>query len=529
MAIKTNKENHSVVKRLKDKYDFPNHSIPAKIAINYTLQLNKTFNLEEFPNLDNNGMEYDENTLFSGRENYSFYRALFSQQYGRVLLESEFNKLVKIHLDFGLNLLKEQVLDTDRGRNSHIDYLMSIIKRGLNLIAEESIVSSLGGTSQPSHSITGVKDVQGLVDFDLGNTEGGQTINIRLNDLNIYESHHIAIAGMNGSGKTELIKDILYQIAQKTNQQLKFIYFDYKGEGQSDNLKKFLEATGCNYVNPLEQPFELNPLSFVNLSNEKYQTFNINSFVDAVSDIETRIGPKQKSILKTVIARCFDKKKKEGRHPTLSEVYAELEAYYEESGDSPDSLIAVMQDLKTGIFSDISMGSTSKIYEKSLYLSLPDALSEKLRQLCVFLTLRYLLAEFTNMNDTIPDDNKIKPLRYVIVIDEAHVYLNNKNARGTLQKLLRVIRSKGVVVIMISQGAEDYYKPDFDFASQVKIPICLFVKNKNPKQIERFVGTAKHTNKLHKSIEDLNAGKGLINLGEPQLFELRQFWKTIGK
>jgi DNA sulfur modification protein DndE len=528
MSIKTNKENHTVVKRLKDKYDFPNQSIPAKIAINYTLQLNKNFNIEEYPNPDNAGMEYDENTLFGGRDNYNFYRALFNQQYGKTLSEGDFNKLVKIHLDFGLNLLKEQVLDTDRGKNSHIDYLMSIIKRGLNLIADESTIPNIA-TSQPSNTPSKVKDTDGLVDFDLGNTEGGQTINIRLNDLNLYESHHIAIAGMNGSGKTELIKDILYQIAQKTNQQLKFIYFDYKGEGQSDNLKKFLEATGCNYVNPLEQPFELNPLSFVNLSNEKYQTFNINSFVDAVSDIETRIGPKQKSILKTVIARCFDKKKKEGRHPTLSEVYEELEAYYEESGDSPDSLIAVMQDLKTGIFSDVSQGSSSKIYEKSLYLSLPDALSEKLRQLCVFLTLRYLLAEFTNMNDTIPDDNKIKPLRYVIVIDEAHVYLNNKNARGTLQKLLRVIRSKGVVVIMISQGAEDYYKPDFDFASQVKIPICLFVKNKNPKQIERFVGTAKNTTKLHKAFEDLNAGKGLINLGEPQLFELRQFWKTIGK
>ena len=528
MAIKTNKENHTVVRRLKDKYDFPNHSIPAKIAINYTLQLNKTFSIEDYANPDNSGMEYDENTLFNGRDNYSFYRALFNQQYGRVLNETDFNKLVKIHLDFGLNLLKEQVLDTDRGKNSHIDYLMSIIKRGLNLIADESTIPNIG-TSQQANIVSKIKDTSGLVDFDLGNTEGGQTINIRLNDLNVYESHHIAIAGMNGSGKTELIKDILYQIAQKTHQQLKFIYFDYKGEGQSGNLKKFLEATNCHYVNPLEQPFELNPLSFVNLSNEKYQTFNINSFVDAVTDIETRIGPKQKSILKTVIARCFDKTKKEGRHPTLNEVYGELEAYYEESGESPDSLIAVMQDLKTGIFSDISKGTTSKIYEKSLYLSLPDALSEKLRQLCVFLTLRYLLAEFTNMNDTIPDDNKIKPLRYVIVIDEAHVYLNNKNARGTLQKLLRVIRSKGVVVIMISQGAEDYYKPDFDFASQVKIPICLFVKNKNIKPIERFVGTAKNTNKFQKAIDDLNAGKGLINLGEPQLFELRQFWKTIGK
>ena len=97
MAIKTNKENHSVVKRLRDKYDFPNQSIPAKIAINYSLQLNKTFNLDDYPNLDNSGMEYDENTLFGGRENYSFYRALFNQQYGRILIETEFNKLVKIH------------------------------------------------------------------------------------------------------------------------------------------------------------------------------------------------------------------------------------------------------------------------------------------------------------------------------------------------------------------------------------------------------------------------------------------------
>ena len=526
MAIKTNKANHSVVKLLQTKFEFPDESIPAKIAINYTLQINKTFNINDFQVVDNTGKEYQENTLFGGRDNYNLYRALFNQQYGRILSETEFNKLVKLHLDFGLERLKAEILDTDRGRNSHVDYLMSIVKRGLKLIANEGTTTASITSNRPK--TTNIKEFQQVVEFELGNTEGGQNINIRLNDLKEFESHHIAIAGMNGSGKTELIKDILFQISQKTNQELKFIFFDYKGEGQSDNLKKFLDRTGCEYVNPLEQTFEFNPLSFINLTNEKYQNFNINSFVDAVAAIETKLGPKQKTLLKTVIANCFEKKKREGQHPTLHHIFEELKEYFDEIGESPDSLYAVMQNLATGIFADNISPKTTKIYEKSLYISLPDALSEKLRQLCVFLTLKYLLSEFTSMDDTIPNEDRIRPLRYIIVVDEAHVYLNNKNARGILEQLLRVIRSKGVVVIMISQGAEDYYKSDFDFASQVKIPICLSVRNKQIKQIERFIGTARQMTKLQKALDLLGNGKGLINLGEPQLFELRQFWKTIG-
>ena len=523
MAIKTTKVNHGVVKSLTSKYDFQNESIIAKIAINYSLQLDKVFKEDEFVGMDNSGKEYEEDTLFGGRDNYNLYKALFNQQYGRILGESEFNKLVKIHLDFGLEKLKEQIIDSDKGKNAHVDYLMSIIKRGLNLVAEEG-----NPPQRPPQNLShnNIKSFDELVEFDLGLTFDNKVINIRLNDLKQFTSHHIAIAGMNGSGKTELIKDLLFQISQKTNSNLKFIFFDYKGEGQS-NLKKFLDKTQCEYINPLEQPFEFNPLSFINLTNEKYQTFNINSFVDTVADIESRIGPKQKSILKNVVLSCFELKKREGQHPTLQDVHLALIEYYSENRHSPDTLLSVIEDLSAGIFSSDSSQNKEKIYQKSMYVSLPDALSEKLRQLCVFLTLRYLLAEFTSMDDTIPNSDKIKPLRYIIVIDEAHVYLNNKNARGTLEKLLRAIRSKGVVVIMISQGVEDYNKPDFDFASEIKIPICLSIKNKNPKQIERFIGTAKSKSKLEKAIDELGGGKGLVNIIEPQLFEIRQFWKTI--
>ena len=118
MSIKTCKANHTVVKRLTSLYNFAYDSVIAKIAINYSLQLNKTFELEDYKNWDNNGMEYQDHTLFGGRENYFLYRALLNQQYGKILSEEEFNKLTKIHLDWALDKLRVEVLEADRGRNA---------------------------------------------------------------------------------------------------------------------------------------------------------------------------------------------------------------------------------------------------------------------------------------------------------------------------------------------------------------------------------------------------------------------------
>lgn len=139
--------------------------------------------------------------------------------------------------------------------------------------------------------------------------------------------------------------------------------------------------------------------------------------------------------------------------------------------------------------------------------------------------LRYFNSYFSSTNDCEPV-NHIFPLRYVIVIDEAHIYLKNKNARKALEELLRLMRSKGVIIVMLSQGVEDYKTKDFDFASQVKLPICLNVQNKDYKAIVNFVGTPSSKYKLESKIKNLESGKGLINIGEPKIIELRQWWKT---
>jgi len=43
MAFKTTKENQVLIKSLTDKFSFKNEAAIARIAINYTLQLDKKF------------------------------------------------------------------------------------------------------------------------------------------------------------------------------------------------------------------------------------------------------------------------------------------------------------------------------------------------------------------------------------------------------------------------------------------------------------------------------------------------------
>ena len=50
-----------------------------------------------------------------------------------------------------------------------------------------------------------------------------------------------------------------------------------------------------------------------------------------------------------------------------------------------------------------------------------------------------------------------------------------------MKNSLDYLDPKGVIIIMLSQGVEDYKTKDFDFASQVKLPICLNVQNKDYK------------------------------------------------
>lgn len=533
MRIKISKQNSDLIDKLTNLYNFKFEGIIARIAFAVSIQQNKHFIEDNETSLGSDGKDLrDERLLFgtSGDEKpyYQIYKAVLDQHYEKLFTEEEFAKLFKKHLDFGLNKINDDLANLSIVGGAHISYLMKLVKSGLQLINSGNPFLKINRTAKEA------KAYDKVVTLNIGRTEKNEAIDLRINDLKEFDSCNIAIAGMVGSGKTELVKDLMYQIARQTDGELKFIFFDYKGEGNAERLKPFLEVTKSELVDLRRSPFELNPLSFVDLEDERTKSFNIKSFVDFVCAIATQLGANQKHILQHIITEAFEQQSNlttllpdsyNNTYPTLNSIFEDLHSYYEAHNLKPDSLYSIISDLATNIFSS-EQSLSKKIYERSLYINLPIELSDTLRQLCVFLTLKYLLAEFSSNNDTEPTDERIKPLRYVIIIDEAHVYLKNKNASKALEDILRILRSKGVVVIMLTQGVEDYKTKNFDFASQVKVPICLNVNNKDYKLIEAFVGTPRSKQKLHEAIMKLEPQKALINLWEPQVIAINQFWKT---
>jgi DNA sulfur modification protein DndE len=521
MRIRISKQNDEIIDKLKSLYNFKYEGTIPRIAFALSIQNNKTFDLSKDTIPPSDGRDFRDDrglfgTIIEGRSNFPIFKAILDQHYSKVLSEDEFSKLFRLHLDFGLELFNRELKSKDISKGSHINFLMKQVKKGLDYQLK------ISSPFLPSMSQSKLNEFDSPLFFTLGKTENGEDLTICINDLREFDSRNIAIAGMAGSGKTQLIKDIIYQITNNTNSQLNYIFFDYKGEGNAEQLKPFLEKTNTQFVDILNDSFSFNPLSAINLE-ERQKTFSIKAFVDTIAIFVPGIGIKQKNSLQTVLTDLIESKG--NNYPNLSELSDALEQFYDTSKQKPDSLTAIIKDLSSGLFNEIQH---ENIIDKNIYLNLPPALSDTLRQLCVFLLLRYFHYIFSGINDSEPTDN-IMPLRYIIVIDEAHVYLKNKNARKALEDLLRVMRSKGVIVVMLTQGVEDYKTKDFDFASQVKLPICLNIQNKDFKLIKSYIGTPRSEHKLQSVINKLESGKGIISLGDPQLIEIRQFWKTISE
>jgi DNA sulfur modification protein DndE len=134
---------------------------------------------------------------------------------------------------------------------------------------------------------------------------------------------------MAGSGKTQLMKDILYQISKNSNGELKFIFFDYKGEGNPEQLKPFLDATNCEFVDIVKNGgIKFNPFSSISI-DERQRPFSIKAFVDTIATFVPSVGVAQKNILTNLVTELLNEKN--GKYPTILELFEKLSENYEEN------------------------------------------------------------------------------------------------------------------------------------------------------------------------------------------------------
>lgn len=519
--IRTSEANQEIVRKLTAKLPTgTKENVVARIALGYSLQLGKRFSTSEFNIYDSKGKEYKDHILFDAKYR-DFYIALICQHYGVYKNNENIPKYIKLHIDHGLEMM--DILFSNNNNYTFLDFLTEHLDKGISLL--DTVQVSLDAVKNNNQSIE-KSYFSEPIKILIGNKLENKTdeIVLNFNDTTLYNNNHIAVAGSSGTGKTQFALQLLREISEKSNHHVNFIYLDFKGLKDDDliEMQPFFEKTKAQFIDAPKTPFPVNPLSFIDSINDVNKQMGIDKFVDIICKY-SNIGIKQRGKLREATSEAFISKRP-GEYPSFSEINEQL---LEIVGDKRDTLTEIIDELsRYEVFKEDK--KNNNFLNQNVYLSLSGDLSNSVRFTSLFLIINYIYNVFMNMEST-PTENGCRAMRYVLLIDEAHVIFKEKKYQDILEKILREIRSKGVSVVLLSQGIEEFNQPSFDFSSMCEISFLLNVKDKNnTKAINKFLGFSdKDGVKAYRSLEKIQKGQAISNIKEftkGDLFEIKQFY-----
>jgi len=115
-----------------------------------------------------------------------------------------------------------------------------------------------------------------------------------------------------------------------------------------------------------------------------------------------------------------------------------------------------------------------------------------LKELVAYLVIERLYKEMATLPDS-PVAEGHRTIRMILVIDEAHNYLGQKNI--FLQRIIREGRSKGIVVFLASQSPNDYQQKFFDFQELLEFTYIFQCDGVTSGSIQDILGCSTRTAK----------------------------------
>ncbi len=408
-------------------------------------------------------------------EDEVFIRTLIAHTYGkRDFSEDEFfsnRSIVKNHIDSGATMLAQLFQETGRSGEA-------LIRRLVDEVEFAGRREQLGS---------------GL-DIFIGRTLLQRTeLLMELNNTAKHANSHLAIMGKPGVGKTQFLLKILTDIRIQSNFQTNFIYFDYKGD-VVDNTR-FLELARVQPFRLLQggQRLPINP--FI-LPTYDEQTINVSAREKAESfaSINSKLGVVQKGALTEAIRAAYAKRSGSAApYPDFPDILEVATTSYEDDNKKDDSLIEVLRDL-----SDFELfwrhGSDEppmvRVSNRTILIDLHAM--PVLKELVAYLVIERLYKEMATMPDS-PVTEDRRTIRTILVIDEAHNYLGQKNI--FLQRIIREGRSKGVVVFFASQSPNDYQQKFFNFQELLEFAYIFQCDGVAPGSVQDILGCSSKTAK----------------------------------
>jgi len=466
-----------------------------------------------FPELDydksalkiGKGKEYPRHALLGGELKESMFKALIVQRHQKNFeSDDEFMKAVKFHLDRGLTLIENEI------QNYHDvwDYLTDLLQNG---IEQATLTEKIDNKYEYESGFSNVLKI-------IFGTTNEEQVEI---EFNRHQNTHLGIAGKAGSGKTQFVLDLLYQIRTNSQEKINFIFIDYKGDVSKN--EKFIKATNSKVIDVEKTPLPFNPFWIADTEDNRNLKREISHHVEMIANIEKGIGIKQKGVIYDAVFDAFQSVKNSANPvPDIYDIRQSLENLYDKS----DSATEIFRNLTNHeIFAKkTDADNLQTLYNNSLIFDIKSIKSQK--NLIVFFILEYLKRELMELPEQIMYDD-IRELRTIIVIDEAHYFLRDKKMCSILDDILRVVRSKGVSVFLLTQSPDDFSETE-DFLVNLEFIIALKSMATSQFLQKTFSISLPESRKLAIDIGNLQVGFGYIKDFETHKatqLKLKQFWK----
>jgi hypothetical protein len=190
-------------------------------------------------------------------------------------------------------------------------------------------------------------------------------------------------------------------------------------------------------------------------------------------------GDMQKDLLRTAIQDVIN----DGCDHSLDAINVEYQRALTANGKGPDSIVSRLNELTNIPCFDPQL-QPAQFFSRSWVVSL-KGLPEELKRLVTLVLLDSVSAFMLEQPDS-PVPGGFRTLRHLLVVDEARKVLHERKSES-LVDLVRQGRSKGSVVMLLSQDPSDFDGAADDFLSQIGT-VVAFACAQNQRGLRSLVG-----------------------------------------